>query len=209
MEARRIEQTTRMESLPEGTLKMPRRKTNLEVQLSELSQQLCRLSYNDIEECLKSLDPDSLVLMINVRSRKVADRALSLLWKKGGHNQAVIEAILAGKMTHRDAKVRATAFLLWQGRACTEAIQAYLHLLNDANEDVADTALFGVVFMQDSLHIPVIERRRDLHPTTNWLRSQLETAIQALRERNPFMFSPGFKDEANRWNLNEKPWERV
>jgi hypothetical protein len=174
--------------------------------LRRLGESLCKLSYRDIEKELSGLDLDgnSLVELLNHRSRKVGDTAFSLLYRKEEGPRLVIDAILSDRFTHRVAKIRATNFLLWRGRKCPEAMKAYLHHLDDRSGEVVSGALFGIVFYQDTGKLEMLRRRRDALAKGNGTRAAFEEAIRALEEENPFLFSPGFHDAADVWGLDKK-----
>jgi hypothetical protein len=174
--------------------------------LRQLGENLCKLGYREIESRLVGLhlDSDSLIQLLNHKSRKVGDTAFSLLDRRSDGPQLVVEAILSDRFTHKIAKIRATNFLAGRGRSCPEAMKAYLHLLCDRNAEVVGNALFGVVFFQDQTQMDLLERRRDALPARDEVRTELEGAIRALREENPFLFSPGFHDAGDVWKLDRR-----
>jgi hypothetical protein len=180
--------------------------SSTKARMQELGKRLCRFGYAEIEKELSGLDldGDSLIELLSHRSRKVADSAFSLLNRMDDGSQLVVGAVLSGRFTHRDAKIRATNFLAWRGRACSEAMKVYLHFLDDRNLEVVDSALFGVVFFQDKGQIESLERRRDGLPAGTKIRETFDEAIRALREENPFLYSPGFHDAADVWALDRK-----
>jgi HEAT repeat protein len=173
------------------------------VRLKQLGKNLCKLSYNEIENQISSFDNESLIELMNNRSRRVADTAFGLLDRKEGSAPMIVEALLSGRFTHRDAKVRASNFLLNYGRACPEALTAYLYLLDDKNEEVVDQALFGIVFLQDSKQLETLKSKRDVLPISSELRKMFDKAIQAIAEKNPFLISPGFHDINDVWLLDK------
>src|SRR5581483_1421862 len=162
--------------------------------LQKLADRLCKLDYKEIDKRISHLNDECLVELINSRSRRVGDSAFSLLGGRPNTSRLIISAILSDRMTHKVAKVRAINFLTWQGRACPEAIPAYFHILDDKNEEVADNALFGIVFFQDKSHINrLVEKRNSLVPDSR-LRGNLSLAIKALKKQNPFIYCPYFHD---------------
>jgi hypothetical protein len=171
--------------------------------LRKLGKSLCKLNYQKIEEQISHFDDDSLIELLNNRSRRVADTAFELLARRDGSALAMVHAVLSGRFTHRDAKVRASNFLAWRGRAYPEALMAYLHLLDDKSEEVVGQALHGIVFFQDRKQLDTLARKRDALPEGNELRHEFEKAIKALNEQNPFLFSPGFHDAADVWGLDK------
>jgi len=178
--------------------------------LQQLGKDLCRLSYQEIQKHICNLDDDSLLELINHRSNKVADTAFGLLNKRDGAPLLVVRALLAGRFTHRNAKVRASNFLAWRGRACPEALTAYLHLLGDKNGEVVGQGLFGIVFLQDSEQLETLRRRRDGLPAESNLRGEFDKAIRAIEEKDPFIFSPGYQDAGNIWCLDKERFgERI
>ena len=116
---------------------------------------------------------------------------------------ALINAILAGRITHRDAKVIATNALLWRGRECPEAVEAYLYLLDDTNEEVAGNAFFGIAFFQDKRYVKHLSQKHNALPNDSWLRGRLDKAIQALEKQDPFIYSPSFADAGDVWKLDK------
>jgi hypothetical protein len=173
-------------------------------QLQKLGSKLCKFSYKEIESQLTGLNlsSNSLIELMNHRSRKVGDIAYEILNRQGGATLAVVGAVLSNRFTHRDAKVRATNFLAGQGRACPEALAGYVHLLSDRSEDVVGNALFGIVFFQDQTQIEKLACRRDALPAGVKVRNRFDVAIRALREGDPFLFSPGFHDANDVWGLD-------
>jgi hypothetical protein len=173
--------------------------------LRELAKELCRLSFQEIEARICDLDTDWLIELINSRSRKVGATASHVLRGRGKKAQvALVNAVLAGRMTHRDAKVVAMNHLKALGRDCPKAVEAYLYMLDDTNEEVADNALFGVVFFQDKKYAAHLLQKRDTLSKDSWLRGQLDKAIQALKKRNPFVYSPNVLFLKNVWKLDKK-----
>ena len=77
-------------------------------------------------------------------------------------------------------------------------------MLDDTNEEVADNALFGVVFFQDKKYAAHLLQKRDTLSKDSWLRGQLDKAIQALKKRNPFVYSPNVLFLKNVWKLDKK-----
>ncbi len=116
----------------------------------------------------------------------------------------VIDAILSNRMTHIDAKVRSINFLHQLGLGCLEAPQAYFHVLDDSNEEVADNALFGIVFFQDQDHLSNLKAKRDTLSIASWLRGQLDLAIEAIDRRDPFIYQPYYHDTNNVWGLDAR-----
>jgi hypothetical protein len=175
--------------------------------LRDLAKSLCRLSYQEIETRIPELDldDDSLIELINSRSRKVAGTASQVLNGRGKKARlALINAIFTSRMTHRDAKVIATNTLVFRGRECPEAVEAYLFMLDDKNEEVADNALFGIVFFQDKKYVVHLKRKRDARSKDSWLRGRLDKAIQALENQDPFIYSPNFQDGGDVWKLDKE-----
>lgn len=179
--------------------------TDHKTRLRDLAKDLCRLSYQAIEARVQNLDSDWLIELINSRSRKLGVTASQVLGGRGKKaNAALINAVLAGRMTHRDAKVVATNHLKALGRGCPKAVEAYLYMLDDRNEEVADNALFGIVFFLDKKYVPHLVQKRDARSKDSWLRGKLDKAIQALEEQNPFVFSPHVRFLKNVWKLDKK-----
>jgi len=175
-------------------------------QLQELGERLCRFGYQEIASNLakRDLNGDSLIELLNHRSRKVGDTALGLLDRRRDGPPLVLQAVLSNRFTHKDAKVRATNLLAGRGRTFPEAMTAYLHLLGDRSAHVVYGALFGVVFFQDRAQLKNLECWRNVLSANAKVREKFDLAIRALREGNPFLFSPGFKDSNDVWGSDRK-----
>ena len=174
--------------------------TNEELKTTE--ERLKRQNYQAIESELAGVEPKELLVLLDGKSRKVADTAATLLDRQKEMG-LLINALIAGSIRTALGRIRATNVLNWHGRAVPEAIKAHLHLLGDRSDDVLSNALFGIVFM----------RRRDLLPKLHEYFAKtrpdsarhklFREAIEALEANNPSQFSPGFHDADNIWRLNE------
>jgi len=171
--------------------------------LKALAQELCRLEYEEIGARIQHLDTDALIELFNSRFRKVGDAAFACLRKQPDGEQAVIDAILQNRLTRRDSKVRGANFLEFKGRSHPEAIRAYFHLLDDKNEEVADNALFGIVLSQNPSDLARVRKKRDSAEPNTWMHHQLCSAVRALEDGNPFLYTGGYSaDQAEElWHI--------
>ena len=172
-------------------------------ELKAIEERLKLQNYQVIERGLACVAPKDLLILIDGKSRKIADTAATLLDRQK-EMELLIKALITDSIRTAPGRIRATNVLNWHGRAVPQAVEAHLHLLGDRSDDVLSNALFGIVFM----------RRRDLLPK---LRKYLEEArpdsarhklfreaIGALEADRPSLFSPGFHDANNVWRLNEQ-----
>lgn len=177
--------------------------------LKALAKELVSLSPDEIESRIESFDSDALIELLNSRSNKVADAAYYCLGRHPDGESAVINAILQNCLTRRDSKVRGTNFLECRGRSHPEAVEAYFHLLDDKNEEVAHNALFGVVFWQDPAHLTRLRQKYDSLESEGILHRALGDAIEAIERGNPFLFSRYHDPDAAEklWGI-ENPWQK-
>ena len=159
---------------------------------------LARLSYAEISERLKNRASFELLDLLDDRSIKVGDTAASLLSSRE-EREMVLSVILNDKLKTRKGKVRALNFLSQCGRQMPEAIQGFLHLVNDLHPDVVDCALFGIVFWNDPRNIDAV-----LAITNPRVQLFVEKALKALQCADPSIYSPSFFDQAGVWSSSTK-----
>jgi hypothetical protein len=168
---------------------------NRKQDLDTLAKDLSRLTHEEIAARIAGLDTDDLIQLLNAKSRKVGDSAFGCLAERPDGEHAVIGAIMQDRLTHRDAKVRGANFLEFRGRSTAEAVQAYFHLLDDKNAEVASNALFGLVFSQDRAYLERLRQKHEsLRPDVP-LKGELAVAIEAIESANPFLISSGYSPE--------------
>ena len=84
------------------------------------------------------------------------------------------------------------------GRRYPEALKAYLTLLKECNDEVADNALLAIVFWGDKQVIPSIRARRMSVKSAQDAKA-FDLACEALEKSNPAIFSPHFMDDKGIW----------
>lgn len=119
----------------------------------------------------------------------------------------LVDAILCGTIRTARGRIRATNILQSFGKSANRALEAYVALLNDRSFDVAQNALFGIVFWQDKSLIEVIDGAIKSCKTEK-LRKALSTAKKSLNDGNPFLYSKSFHDVKNVWQLDPKRFAR-
>lgn len=156
---------------------------------SGMAAELAGLDEAAMQARMRQLDTDTVIELLNSRRGKVAGFAFDCLVERPDGEAAVIAAILGDRLTRRDAKVMGTNVLTLRGRSHPAAIEAYFHLIDDRNEEVGDNALFGIVFAQCREHIGRLRGMLDRLDRRLWLARQVASAIRALEEDNPFLYS--------------------
>ena len=125
-------------------------------------------------------------------NRSIPAVAAANAMERAGCFPALVEAIISGRL-------RTT--LAFQGRRFPDSVRAFRHCIGDRSEKVLDCALFGLVFMRDHEALPLIEKAIAAAKAGSFRKKDLKEAAHALREDNPYLFSPGFHDETNSWQL--------
>ena len=158
-------------------------------QLKEIELRLKGESYQELQREMSALSTDLLLALLNSKSRKIGDTASSLLNQKNAREQ-VAQAILEGKYTTRDSKVRAANTLCFGKADSKKADDALLYLVRDKNEDSADNALFALVALRRDGVIPDLEKMKGAPEVSSKIKDKIDLAIQALRKANPKIYSP-------------------
>lgn len=143
--------------------------------------------------------------MFDSRSRKVGSVAAGFIVTRPDGVDMMIDLLLADYFRTKQGRMRASYVLNVLGRNVSRANEAYLHLLSDRSPDVIDNALFGLVFSLADDCLPIIEAQASKSPVGSTARRYFDSAIRALRARNPFLFSSGYVDSDNRWGLKDSP----
>ena len=69
--------------------------------------------------------------------------------------------------------------------------------------DVVEEALWGIVFYNDVKYIELVAETQKKYSQETEIYSRFMKAIQALKQGNPFLYSSGFLDRENVWQLDE------
>lgn len=173
------------------------------VDIQNLEARVSRLEYPDIGRELNGLSDAALLELLNSRSIKVGDSAASIL-RSRGRTDAVVDAILSGKLRTKLGKIRGTYILHSFGRGCSRSVEAYLALLHDRSVEVVSDALFGLVFLQDERNTTHIQRARAEVQPGGAVLEYFDRAVEALRKQDPFIFSPYFRDVGDVWGLDRE-----
>ncbi|REJ95136.1 MAG: hypothetical protein DWQ29_02220 [Planctomycetota bacterium] len=169
----------------------------------ELERKLSRRSYEELDNDMAAFDDAVLLELLDSRSIKVGDTAASLLSRRGKTN-AIVDSVLAGHVSTKVGKIRAINILSSAGTSCVRAREAYLSLLYDKNHDVVDSALFGLVFLQDRRSIGAIRDAMATQTEGSETHARCLTAIEALQQQDPFIFSPYYHDAGDVWGLDKQ-----
>ena len=157
---------------------------------------LSRLTYAEIAKRLENESSANLLELVDERSIKVGDTAIDLLSARGEVN-LILEALMSGRLTTRNGKVRALNTFCSRGLGMPEAVPAYLLMINDSNPDVVSCALFGLVFWNDPQYLPAIRAIRNPR-----MENMKKKAITALEAHDPKRYSPHFRDANCVWCLS-------
>ena len=171
--------------------------------IREVEKKLARRSYEEVDNEMGAFDDSALLELLDSRSIKVGDTAASLLYRRG-KTDAVIDAVLAGRISTKLGKMRAMSVLRSVGKSCARAREVYLSLIHDRNRDVVDDALFGLVFLQDQRFIGPIREAIAKREEGTDIHERCLLAIQALEQQDPFIFSPYFHDAGDVWGLDKE-----
>lgn len=144
---------------------------------------------------------DDIIHRLNNKSFEIGDDAAESLRSEKGAT-AIIHAVLGSRVNTAMGKIRATTILHSLGARLTESEEVYLRLLSDRSAEVIDNALFGLVFLQNQENIPHIERAMCSAEETGKSTKLYSKAIRALKERDPFIYSPNFHDLSDAWRLD-------
>lgn len=175
-------------------------------ELKKLEEPLKGQSYESVQKALEPLTTDDLLQLLDSKSTRVGDTAASLLGSRK-ETSALIGALRTNRLTTARGKIRATNILKWFGRAVPDALKAYLHLLDDRSAEVMGNALFGIVFWRRRDLLPVLQEHLARAGSDPERREIFSRAIEALEADNPSLFSPGFQDGNNVWQLDKPATE--
>ena len=65
------------------------------------------------------------------------------------------------------------------------------------------TLIWGIVFYNDVKYIELVKKTQKKYSQETEIYSYFTKAIQALKQGNPFLYSPGFLDRENVWKLDK------
>ena len=82
-------------------------------------------------------------------------------------------------------------------------IKTSISFLNDKSLDVVEEALWGIVFYNDVKYIELVAETQKKYSQETEIYSSFTKAIQALKQGNPFLYSPGFLDREIVWKLDK------
>jgi hypothetical protein len=162
-----------------------------------IETELRGLDYSQIWQALKRVSVETLIQLLDSRSIRIGDSAAGLL----STDQAVsdlISAVRNNQISTQLGKIRASNVLSIFGRRFPEALEAYLVLLRDRNDEAAANTLLQLVFWGDKRVIPLIEERKKTIKSPDVIKD-FERAVQALGKSDTFIFSPCFRDADGIW----------
>lgn len=154
-------------------------------------------SYSDIDRDLSARSTAELLHLMNAKSIKVGDTAADLIARRGVYDD-LIHATLNGHFVTKLGKIRAINVLSSTGRKHRKALDVYLAMLQDENEDVVDTALLPLVLWGESRIASAIRQRMET-ATQSRMKEDLARASQALATGDVRVYSPHFEDPAEIW----------
>jgi len=160
-------------------------------QTNEITARLKGKSYQELKKEMSELSTEMLLDLLNNKSSKIGDTASSLLNQRR-ENERLAEAILQGKYTTKDGKVRAANTLLFVKADSKAVDDALLFLTRDKNERSAGNALFALVALRRERVIPELEKMKETLGGSSRIKDKIELAIKALVARNPKIYSPNY-----------------
>ena len=166
-----------------------------------LEKRLVRQSYQAIDLELDPLPSEVLLKLLDSKSIKIGDTATGILQRRK-ETAMVLDALLHDRFRTVLGRLRATHLLNCFGCSIPEAIDGYLHALNDRSTHVVSNALFGIVFMRRKDLIPTLMKHMNAASEGSPRYEQYNEAIDALKANDPSKYSPGFCDLGNIWRLN-------
>jgi hypothetical protein len=158
------------------------------------------LTYAQIAEKLRPFSDEDLLKLLDSKFNRIGDTAADLLMQREKHD-LIIDAILNSLIKKAIGRLRASNILLPFGKRIPRAELAYLHLLGDKNSAIVSNALFGLVFGQNKKSIAAIEAAMSKAKPGSKKLEYFEKAIEALRRRDPFFYSPNFADLNDIWQV--------
>ena len=168
----------------------------------EERKHLIGLSYNEIGDVLQAKDSLSLISYLNSNSVKIAEVAIiTLKYREDFWN--IVEEVLNRKLLkNRLAKICFLSGVYYFGKTDL-GIKTSISFLNDKSLDVVGYALWGIVFYNDVKYIELVAETQKKYSQETEIYSRFTKAIQALKQGNPFLYSPGFLDRENVWKLDK------
>jgi len=160
------------------------------------------LSYEELDAKMRGLEFPQLSSLLNSRTTKVGDTAASLLIERGICNE-LVDAMLNGCFTSKKGKIRALNVLNSFGCSCPRSHEGYKLFVLDRDADVVVSALFGLVFLQDLGNLTYIRQAMAKAEAGSTKIEFYNLAIQALKEGNPFIYSPHFHDRRDVWGIDK------
>ena len=168
----------------------------------EERKHLIGLSYNEIGDVLQEKDSLSLISYLNSNSVKIAEMAIiTLKYREDFWN--IVEEVLDKKLLkNRLAKICFLSGVYHFGKTDL-GIKTSISFLNDKSLDVVEEALWGIVFYNDVKYIELVAETQKKYSQETEIYSYFTKAIYALKQGNPFLYSSGFLDSENVWQLDE------
>lgn len=166
----------------------------------QIERELSQFSYEELAELMMSYDADQLIDLLDAKSTRVGDSAAECLMDKDDL-VPLLERVLNNSIRTKNGKLRALFVVKSRGRKCPRAVEIYRHLIRDKNEGVVDSALFGLVFLQHMDDVHYIKSAQAEICNDSYSHERFSLAIQALIERNPYLYSPHFLDDKGVWEL--------
>jgi HEAT repeat protein len=160
-------------------------------QVKEIEHRLKGKSYQELKKEMAELVTDTLLELLNGKSRKIGDTASSLLNQRN-EEKRIAEAILKGHYTTKDGKVRAANTILFGKIEDKVSDDGLLYLARDKNEDSAGNALFALVALRRARVIPELEKMKEAPETSSEIKGKIELAIKALKAGDPKIYSPNY-----------------
>lgn len=154
------------------------------------------------DQDLRDATTAKLIEVLNGPSNGTADVAAMELAKREATSE-VATALISGALSRKRGKIRGLFVLQCLGARDSQSLQAYRTLLADKNDDVVDSALFGLVFARDHSALPELIALSKSVDITATRRVILDRAIRALKRDTPSIFSPGYWDAENVWGLRK------
>ena len=158
-------------------------------QIKAIESRLKGKSYQELEKEMSEFSTDTLLELLNGKSRKIGDTASSLIGRRN-EEKRIAETILKGKYTTKDGKVRAANTIRFGKLEDEVSDDALLYLVRDKNEVSADNALFTLVALRRDRVIPELEKMKEAPETSVVMKDKLKLAIEALRQGNPKIYAP-------------------
>ncbi|MBI5544859.1 MAG: hypothetical protein HY901_13295 [Deltaproteobacteria bacterium] len=173
--------------------------------IGELEQRLREVEgERELRAALAAEEPleEELLELLQSRSGRISDAAAKKL-REPQHVLGLIRALADGRIRRAEGRRSGIWALNILGRKYPGAAEAYLALIGDKDDVVAENALFGLVFLLEPRAIDGIEAEMS-RPHSAERRESYQQALEALKAKDPFKYAPGFSDEANVWGWKDK-----